>query len=321
MEEAYTIELARLADQMQLENLTPSVPLEGRTIDNFEINRLALQLAGYMEFFKEDRVQIVGKVEYSYLLSMEPEKRHQILDTIFSSAIPCLILCRGMKAEEDPEILRIAERHRMPVLCTPEVTSLFTTRLVQYLAEELAPRITMHGVMLDVFGEGVLIIGESGFGKSETALELVQRGHRLVADDVVEIRKVSDTELLATGVDIIRNLLELRGIGVINVKELYGVQAVRLSKTIDMVVRLEQWQLGKQYDRIGTQTETLNILDSPVSCYTVPLMVGRNVSMIIEAAALNHRQKKMGYNAADELRERVSESLATRKKSQENRNE
>ena len=310
----YTVELSKILEKLELENFTPQVPLEGRVIKTTEINRPALQLTGYYTYFDPERIQVMGKVEYSYLSSLSRQQRYAIFDKLFSTGIPCLIICRGLlDPEADKELLDLAVEHAVPLLSTKDTTTTFTAKLVEFLHMELAPRIAMHGVMVDCFGEGVLILGESGLGKSETALELVQRGHRLVADDVVEIRKISETELMAQGAELIQNLIELRGVGIINVKELYGVQAVRLNKTIDMVVKLETWSPDKQYDRMGLEKETIEILGNKVVCYSIPIMVGRNVSMIIESAALNHRQKKMGYNAAEELRDRVNAKLNMRR--------
>ena len=310
----YSVELTKIVEQLDLENMTPGVPLEGRLITTTEINRPALQLAGYYAYFDPGRVQIIGKVEYSYLESLTQEERTEIYDKLFSTGIPCLIICRGLcDRERDKQILGRAEQYHIPVLSSKESTSVFTARLVEFLHFALAPRISMHGVMVDCFGEGVLIMGESGMGKSETALELIQRGHRLVADDVVEIHKISETELMAQGAPMIQNLIELRGVGIINVKELYGVQAVRINKAIDMAVQLEPWVPEKVYDRVGIDRESIDILGVPVVCYTIPVMVGRNVSMIIESAALNHRQIKMGYNAAEDLRDRMNDHLNKRR--------
>ena len=237
----YSVEMKRLAERFSLENLTPALSLEGRVISDSNINRPALQLTGFYEYFDEGRVQIIGMVEFSYLMSVSPEQRRNILERLFATDIPCLIVCRGLGCFEEEGILDLAVQHNVPIFGSRQETSAFAADLTRFLRIELAPRISLHGVMVDCFGEGVLMMGESGIGKSETALELVQRGHRLVADDVVEIRKTSDTELMAQGSEIIQNLIELRGIGVLNVKELYGVQSVRLNKSIDMVIKLEQW--------------------------------------------------------------------------------
>lgn len=313
MTSEYSIPLAQLSEKFHLKLLTPGVSLEGREISNAEINRPALQLAGYYAYFDPARVQIIGKVEYSYLTTFSREQRRRIYERLFKTNISCLIFCRSLGDVLEPGIIETAEKCGTVLFGTDENTVNFTVMLIQYLSQELAPRTIIHGVMVDVFGEGVLIQGDSGLGKSETALELVQRGHRLVADDVVEIRRVSDKELIAHSVELLQNMIELRGVGVVNIKELYGVQSVRLSKSVDMIVRLEAWNPEKQYDRIGLETATTEILGGDVSLYQLPIMAGRNVAMIIETAALNHREKKMGYNAAEELRDRVNETIKKRK--------
>lgn len=313
----YAVEMARMVDRFSLKNLTPALNLEDRMIRDSDINRPALQLTGYYEYFDAERVQLIGMVEYSYLSSQDAEQRRAIFRRLFETEIPCLIVCRGLDCFSQDGILELAEEQDVPILSTDKETTAFSADLTRYLRTELAPRISLHGVMVDCFGEGVLMMGESGIGKSETALELVQRGHRLVADDVVEIRKISDTELMAQGSEIIQNLIELRGIGVLNVKELYGVQSVRLNKSIDMVIKLEQWDRYKQYDRMGLSVETIDILGTDVVCYSIPIRPGRNLAIIIESAALNHRQKKMGYSAAEELRQRVNGNIRKRRQERE----
>lgn len=313
----YTVEMKRLVERFSLENLTPSLSLEGRVVRDSNINRPALQLTGYYEYFDSQRVQLIGMVEFSYLSSVGEVQRREIFERLFATDIPCMIVCRGLGCFEQEGILDLAIQHNVPVFGTHQETTGFMADLTRYLRIELAPRISLHGVMVDCFGEGVLMMGESGIGKSETALELVQRGHRLVADDVVEIRKTSDTELMAQGSEIIQNLIELRGIGVLNVKELYGVQSVRLNKSIDVVIKLEHWDQYKQYDRMGLAVETIDILGTDVVCYSIPIRPGRNLAIIIESAALNHRQKKMGYSAAEELRQRVNGNIKRRRQERE----
>jgi len=313
----YTVEMKRLVERFSLENLTPSLSLEGRVVRDSNINRPALQLTGYYEYFDSQRVQLIGMVEFSYLSSVGEVQRREIFERLFATDIPCMIVCRGLGCFAQEGILDLAIQHNVPVFGTHQETTSFMADLTRYLRIELAPRISLHGVMVDCFGEGVLMMGESGIGKSETALELVQRGHRLVADDVVEIRKTSDTELMAQGSEIIQNLIELRGIGVLNVKELYGVQSVRLNKSIDVVIKLEHWDQYKQYDRMGLAVETIDILGTDVVCYSIPVRPGRNLAIIIESAALNHRQKKMGYSAAEELRQRVNGNIKRRRQERE----
>ncbi len=310
----YTATLQQIADQFHLVNLTEGIDLTKRKITTAEINRPALQLTGFYDYFDHERVQLIGMVESAYLNSVSKDMRCRIYERLFATKIPCLIFCRGLTSCKEDNIPQMAEKYGIPLLVTNDPTTTFTSRLIRYLSYELAPRMSLHGVMVDVFGEGVLILGESGLGKSETALELVQRGHRLVADDIVEIRRISDNELMAQGAEMIQNLVELRGIGVINIKEMYGVQAVRMNKSIDMVIKLEPWKPDVVYDRIGLEQETTDILGNAVACYTIPIMVGRNLAMVIEAAALNHRVKKMGYNAAEELKRRVNENVEKRLK-------
>ena len=313
----FAIEMTKMVERFSLKNLTPELDLKDRWIQHSDINRPALQLAGYYEYFDAERVQLIGKVEYSYLLSLSREQRRDMFQRLFLTDIPCLILCRDLDAFREEGILELAVQNDVPIFSTDQPTNGFSADLIQYLRTEMAPRTSLHGVMVDCFGEGVLIMGESGIGKSESALELVQRGHRLVADDVVEVRKVSDEELMAQGAELIQNLIELRGIGVLNVKELFGVQSVRLTKSIDMVIKLEQWDRYKQYDRVGLEVETIDILGTDVVCYSIPIRPGRNLAIIIESAALNHRQKKMGYSAAEELRQRVNENIRRRRQERE----
>ena len=308
-----SISLIQVIHDFSLRVMTAEETVRDRYIRIGEINRPSLQLAGFYEYFDPQRVQIIGKVEYSYLASMTHEKRVEVFETFFATRPTCLIFCRGLGEAVDESMVPIANKYQVPVLESQEVTTQFTVKLIHYLVEALAPRISMHGVMVDVFGEGVLILGESGVGKSETALELIKRGHRLVADDVVEIHQSADNKLMAKSADLIQNMIELRGVGVVNVKELYGVQSVRINKSIDMVVRLEAWSPEKQYDRIGLETATMDILGNQVALYAIPIMVGRNLSVIVETAALNHREKKMGYNAAEELRDRVNNNIKARK--------
>lgn len=314
----YTIEVQQLAERFSLENLTPEIDLSGKSITHREINRPALQLTGYYEYFDSDRVQLIGQVEYSYLASLTPYKRRQIWRTLFMTQIPCLILCRGLSCFEDEGTLKLAIENKIPVFRTQASTTEFMAEVIRYLNFELAPRISMHGVLVDIYGEGVLIMGESGIGKSEAALELIRRGHRLVADDVVEIKRISDNELLGYGPEVIRHFIELRGIGILDAKELYGVEAIKTQQTIDMVVNLEVWNPEKQYDRLGLTEQTMTILGNEVISYNIPIRPGRNVALIAETAAINHRQKKMGYNAAEELNNRVMGNIARRRRERNN---
>lgn len=314
----YTLELRQMAERFSLENMTPEIDLTGRRITHKEINRPALQLTGYYDYFDSDRVQLIGQVEYSYLTYQTPYKRRQIWRTLFMTQIPCLIVCRGLSCFEDEGMLQLAVENQVPVFRTQSPTTVFMAELMRYLNFELAPRISMHGVLVDIYGEGVLITGESGIGKSEAALELMRRGHRLVADDVVEIKRISDNELLGSGPEVLRHFIELRGIGILDAKELYGVEAVKTQQTIDMVVNLEVWNPDKQYDRLGLKEQTMTILGNKVISYNIPIRPGRNVALIAETAAINHRQKKMGYNAAEELNNRVMGNIARRRRERDN---
>ena len=300
----YSAEIKKFVQRFDLENIIPEIDLEGRAISRKEINRPALQLTGFYDRFDNDRVQIIGRVEHSYLTKLEPEQRKQAICHLFEYHIPCLVICKNM--EVFPEMLFYGKKYGVPVFRTPHSTTGFMAELIAWLYTELADRETMHGVLVDIYGEGVLIIGASGIGKSETALELIKRGHRLIADDAVEIKKIANNTLIGTCPELIRYLIELRGIGIINVKELFGVGAVKLQKTINLVIRLEMWD-GKvnKYDRIGLDEEYIEILGNKVLCNTIPLHPGRNVAVICESAAIANRQKKMGTNTAKELEQRM----------------
>ena len=305
---ASSVALTKIVEKMNLKNVTPNVDMTGIRVTTTEINRPALQLTGYFEHFTTERLQVIGYVEYTYLQSLEMEKKLEIYDRFVSSKIPCIIYTT--KTIPDDEILRLANVYGVPVFVTDMATSAFTAELVRWLNVEMAPCISIHGVLVDVYGEGVLLMGESGIGKSETALELIRRGHRLISDDVVEIRKVSEAALVGSAPSITKHFIELRGIGIIDVKTLYGVEAVKDTQTIDMVIKLEEWNRDKEYDRMGLEEEYTEFLGNKVVCHSIPIRPGRNLALIVEAAAVNHRQKKMGYNAAQELYNRVQQSLA-----------
>ena len=274
-----------------------------------DINRPALQLTGFFEHFDSERVQIIGYVEYTFLEKMTDEdKKKRIYETLLSYKIPCLIFCRNLPPEK--MLLEMAEKANIPVFQTEKKTSEFTAEIIRWLNVELAPCISIHGVLVDVYGEGILITGESGIGKSEAALELIKRGHRLVSDDVVEIRKVSDASLVGSAPDITRHFIELRGIGIIDAKTLFGVESVKNTQTIDLVIKLEEWDKDKEYDRLGLQEEYTEFLGNRVVCHSIPIRPGRSLAVIVESAAVNHRQKKMGYNAAQELYRRVQENIS-----------
>ena len=302
----YSAELAKIVEAFQLENILPEISLEGRAVKKREINRPALQLAGYYKSFDNERLQVIGRVEHGYLSSLEEEKRRDSIRNLFSQRIPCLILCKEL--EIFPEMIEFGREFDVPVFRTDQITTDFTAELLFWLREELADRVVMHGVLVDIYGEGVLITGASGIGKSETALELIKRGHRLIADDAVEIKKIADRRLIGSCPEIIRYLIELRGIGIINVKELFGVGSVRSKKAIDLVIKLEFWDegaSGAHYDRLGLNEEYIESLGNKVQMNTIPVRPGRNVAMICESAAMTNRQKKMGMNTAQEFANRI----------------
>ncbi|MCQ2464915.1 MAG: HPr(Ser) kinase/phosphatase [Oscillospiraceae bacterium] len=299
----FTVTLQQIIDELKLEQLYMPKPAEEVLISENEVNRPGLQLMNFYEYFNPERIQIMGKTEFAYLSSIGEEKRIDIIDKLFQTGIPALIITRDLECF--PELITLAEKSGIPVLRTKDGTSSCVAALIAFLNLNLAPRITRHGVLIEIYGEGVLILGESGVGKSETAIELVKRGHRLVADDAVEIRKVSNISLVGTSPDNIRHFLELRGIGIINARRLFGVGAVKVSEKIDLVVELEIWNPEKLYDRMGIDNEYVSILGVNVPSATIPVKPGRNLAVILEVAAMNNRQKKMGYNAAHELLDRL----------------
>ncbi|RHR32131.1 HPr(Ser) kinase/phosphatase [Clostridium sp. AF19-22AC] len=302
------VKLSEIVEKMDLKNLTPDVELIGREVNVPDINRPALQLTGFFDHFDSDRVQMIGYVEYAYLETLSEERKHQIYDELLSHQVPCIVFSRDM--EPDPELLIKAVEHQVPIFTTSKSTSSFMGEIIRWLNVKLAPCISIHGVLVDVYGVGVLIMGESGIGKSEAALELIKRGHRLVTDDVVEIRKVSDDTLVGAAPDITRHFIELRGIGIVDVKSMFGVQSVRETQNIDLVITLEDWNRDKEYDRLGLEENYTEFLGNRVVCHSIPIRPGRNLAIIVESAAVNHRQKQMGYNAAQELYKRVQENLA-----------
>ena len=302
-----SVKLSKLIENYELRNCNPNIDVNGIKITVPEINRISLGLVGYFEHFPSERVQIVGYVEYTYIQEMDRERRLEIYDTLMSQKSPCIIFCRGLEPDED--IIAAGEKYGVPVLVSNKTTSILTAEVIRWLNVQLAPCISIHGVLVDVYGEGVLIMGESGIGKSEAALELIKRGHRLVTDDVVEIRRVSEETLLGTAPDITRHFIELRGIGIIDVKTLFGVGSVKETQGIDMVIKLEEWSKDKEYDRLGLEEEYTEFLGNKVVCHSIPIRPGRNLAVIVESAAVNHRQRKMGYNAAQELYNRVQRSL------------
>lgn len=302
------VKLSELVEKMELKNLTPTVELKGKEVSIPEVNRPALQLSGFFDHFDSDRVQIIGYVEYTYLQTLDYERKIKIYDELVTYKVPCIVYSRNL--EPDKELIEKAAKQEIPIFQTEKQTSGFMAELIRWMNVKLAPCISIHGVLVDVYGVGVLIMGESGIGKSEAALELIKRGHRLVTDDVVEIRKVSDETLVGSAPDITRHFIELRGIGIVDVKSMFGVQSVRETQNIDLVITLEDWSREKEYDRLGLEESYTEFLGNKVVCHNIPIRPGRNLAIIVESAAVNHRQKQMGYNAAQELYKRVQENLA-----------
>ena len=302
------ISVGQLARAMNLVNLTPEIDLDSQMLKaEGIINRPALQIAGFFEHFDYCRVQLIGNVEMAYLETITPERKAEIFRKMFGFAIPCMVFCRGHIP--DDIILDAARKAVIPILTSKRVTADLYARILHYVQEKTAPTMVMHGVLIDVFGEGVLIIGESGIGKSEAALELIKRGHRLVADDAVELRRFNEERLIGSAPEVTRHFIELRGIGIIDVKTLFGVESVKDEQDVDMVIRLEEWDRAKTYDRLGTNEEYVEYLGNKIICYSIPVRPGRNVAVIVESAAVNYRQKKMGYDAVAELYKRVQNNM------------
>ena len=302
------VTIKELITELNLTNYTPEIDTESIIIKHPEINRPALQLAGFFDHFDSERVQVLGNVENAYIETIDEETKKKTYDKLLSYKVPCVLYARGIKPDED--MLSYCLHYGVPCLGTEQSTTYLTAELIRWLNVKLAPVISIHGVLVDVYGEGVLITGDSGIGKSEAALELVKRGHRLVSDDVVEIRKVSQQTLVGTAPDITKHFIELRGIGIIDVKALFGVLSVKDTQSIDLVIQLEDWVQNKDYDRLGLEDNYIEYLGNKVVCHVLPVRPGRNLAIIVETAAVNHRQKMMGYNAAQELYNRVQANIA-----------
>ncbi len=303
MAEIFTVPLKAIIDELSLESIYLPAAAEDINISETEVTRPGAQLMGFYEYFVAERIQIFGNMEFAYLHSLDKSLRRERIEELFSKKIPCVIVAHGL--EIYPEMTELAEKYGVPLLRTLDQTSSFLAAIIAFLNLKLAPRITRHGVLIEVYGEGILICGESGVGKSETAIELVKRGHRLVADDAVEIRKVSNISLVGQSPANIRHFLELRGIGIINARRIFGMGAVKVAEKIDLIVELEIWDPNKVYDRMGMDNEYTSILGVKVPSLTVPVKPGRNLAIILEVAAMNNRQKKMGYNAAQELLDKL----------------
>jgi HPr kinase/phosphorylase len=303
----YTVGLKKIIEKMNLENCTPNVNIEEINITQTDVNRPALQLAGFFDYFDSNRIQVIGHVENTYMQKMEKDHGIAMFTRILEYKVPCIVFCRDLEIEKS--FIELATKYGVPILRTGKTTSAFMAEVIRWLNVELAPRISIHGVLVDVYGEGLLITGESGIGKSEAALELIKRGHRLVTDDVVEIKKVSDDTLIGTAPNITKHFIELRGIGIIDVKTLFGVESVKDTQSIDLVIKLEEWNKDREYDRLGLEDQYTEFLGNNIICHSIPIRPGRNLAIICESAAVNHRQKKMGYNAAQELYNRVTNNL------------
>lgn len=303
----YGVTITELITKMKMKNVLPEIDTDKVVLSHPDVNRPALQLTGFFDHFDRERVQIIGYVEQAYINTLPREVRMERYDKLLSSEIPCVVYSRGQEPDEDMQDLCL--HYQVPLMVSDKSTSDLMAEVIRWLKVKLAPCISIHGVLVDVFGEGVLIMGESGIGKSEAALELIKRGHRLVSDDVVEIRKVSDATLVGSAPDITKHFIELRGIGIIDVKSLYGVESVKDTQNIDMVIKLEDWDKDKEYDRLGLEDRYTEFLGNQVVCHNIPIRPGRNLAIIVESAAVNYRQKKMGYNAAQELYNRVQANL------------
>ena len=299
MPSVFSVSIAKIIKEIRLQEVYLPRTAEEIMISSRDINRPGIEIAGFFDYFDEKRVQVLGRAELALLKEMEPERRLEILDAFFSRKPAVVILSRNLDLPDG--MLEAAKKYGIAILRSADTTTELVGALVSYLNVELAPRITRHGVLVEVLGEGILLVGDSGVGKSETAIELIKRGHRLIADDAVEIRRVSSHSLVGTAPENIRHFIELRGIGTINARRIFGMGAVKLTEKIDMAINLEIWDSSKVYDRMGIDNEYTEILGVQVPVLTIPVKPGRNLAIIIEVAAMNNRQKKMGYNAAQEL--------------------
>ena len=299
MSQTFTVPLSSVMKELGLETIYMPENGENILISSKDVNRPGVEFTGFLDFYDKKRILVVGHTENAFLGRYSQEERERALEGLISRKPPAIIICRSLKPY--PEMMEAAKRHGVALLGTADTTSSLVAALVSYMNVELAPRVTRHGVLVEVYGEGILLVGDSGVGKSETAIELIKRGHRLIADDAVEIRRVSKKSLVGTAPENIRHFIELRGIGIINARRIFGMGAVKLTEKIDMVINLEIWDKTKVYDRMGMENEYTEILGLRVPVLTIPVKPGRNLAVIIEVAAMNNRQKKMGYNAAKEL--------------------
>jgi len=302
-----TVTVGQMARELKFENLTPHIDLDQRALHARDVNHPAIQMTGFFESFDCDRVQIVGNIEKCYMATLDPELRRKRFEELLKRDVPCFVYCRGNMPQED--LLELANQYNTIVLATKLVTSEASARVLHFIQRWLTPTMTVHGVLMDVLGEGVLITGESGIGKSELALALIKRGHRLVSDDAVELRRVNEDTLIGTAPMVTKDFLEIRGVGIVDVKSLFGVQSVKNEMPIDLVVQLEDWSKEAIYDRLGDNTDETEYLGNKVALYHLPIRPGRNVAVILEAIAINFRQKEMGYNAVDELYRRIQKNM------------
>ena len=298
-----SVPLKKLVEDFALEVVYAATDFAAVRLTVEDVSRPGLQLTGFLDHFEPMRLQIMGNVEMSYMQKFSSQKQGEIFDRLFSYKIPALLIARNM--EPDPICLEMAKKHNISILRSKEATSNIISAIITYLHDELAPRITRHGVLVEVYGEGILILGESGMGKSEAAVELLKRGHRLIADDAVEIRKISGNVPVGKSPELIRNYIELRGIGIVNVAKLFGMGAVRSENEINLVVNIVPWKSGEVYDRLGLDAQHMELLGVKVPMNTIPITPGRNLAVILEVAAMNNRQRKMGYNAALEFTQQI----------------
>ena len=307
----YSVPLSQLVEEFNLSIAYQSTDYEAIRVQVDEVSRPGLPLTGFFEHFEKLRVEVLGYVEMTYLDNQTPEQRLVIFDRLFAYRIPAMVISRGQQPH--PECIEMAKKHNITILLAQETTSYVISNLITYLKYALAPRITRHGVLMEVYGEGVFITGESGIGKSETAVELLKRGHRLIADDAVEIKKTSSSQLVGTAPSLIRNYIELRGIGVINVANLFGMGAIKEETSINLVVNIVPWEAGKHYDRMGLEEHFADILGVKIPCVTIPVSPGRNLAVILEVAAMNNRQKRLGFNAALEFTQQLDRQFEQNK--------
>lgn len=304
MIDTYSVLLSRMVKDLELKVAFASTDYESVRLTVEDVARPGLQLTGFFDHFEPMRLQIMGNVEMSYMAKLPDEERGRIFDRLFSYKFPAMLIARGIQPPQD--CLDMAKKHNVTILSTPEPTSTIISAIITYLKSTLAPRITRHGVMIEAYGEGILLIGDSGIGKSEAAIEMLKRGHRLIADDAVEIKRMSEYTLIGTAPDLIRNYIELRGIGIINVAKLFGIGAIKQDNEINLVIQIVPWNTHEVYDRLGLEQQYTEILGVKVPMYTIPITPGRNLALIIEVAAMNNRQRRMGYNAALEFTEQIN---------------